>query len=189
MHSARSSAAAGVAAFALLLTMQPVFAQTYDHFAHLGRWPSTPYTVRSERDCADFEQQLAKKADAINEAHEQCLRAEGSTGFSSRGIDTKSTCSKPACQSLHDGRDKFFIHAGEQKKLCRSKLSEYQNEQRKQRENAQRRADSRETARRSEERCEADWKRYRSMCHDRTYPTQHRGSCKEEFERLRIECP
>lgn len=189
MHTARRAAAMGMALLAPLWTMGLASAQTYDQFAHLGRWPSAPYTVRSESDCVAFEQELAKKADAINEAHEQCLKAEGSTGQSVGGIDTRTTCSKPACQGLHEGRDKYFSHAGEQKKLCRDKLSAYQNEQRRQRETARRRVESREMSRRNEERCDADWRSYKSACHDKAAMTATRQSCKEEFERLRIECP
>lgn len=61
-----------------------------------------PQFPTSREECSQFNEEIVELIKTVNEAHEVCLADKGNSNESNGG-----TCSKPACQKLHDTRDEL----------------------------------------------------------------------------------
>ena len=163
----------------------------YDRMAHIGASMITsPLHVTSERECQSLDRDLKKKAEEIYVAHEQCLKVAGEGGFNLQALDSKSKCSKPTCQALHDGRDSFVKHSEKESRACRVRLSDYQKEQRRREDARQRDKVDSTIARSKNNPCVVEINQYKAICTGKEgYETrQQERTCKAELARLRKEC-
>jgi hypothetical protein len=164
----------------------------FDRGAHIGATMITaPFYVTSEQQCIDLDRRLARKMNDISAAHDICLKSHNQkslNGIGTRSLSSKSLCEHPSCQSLHDGRDDFLPHAEEQKKLCRAKLAEFQNEENSRRVREKSQELDRDLRRSKSNSCTGDWRAYKAVCTGEYESSSHASACKSELNHLRRRC-
>lgn len=173
---------------ALIASSSNVFA--YDSTAHIGAtFITSPLFPTSASECRNLKQRLDRKRDEIVVAHDACLKEAGDEKYSTKRWDSKSECTKSACQSLHDGRDSFQEHAQKEMAKCEAQLQKHEAEQAARAEKQRQREQDEEMARANASQCGRDWLSYKQVCTGTHATASDQRTCKRELERLREECP
>lgn len=80
-----------------------------------------PQYPSSREECSQFNEEIGEMIKAVHEEHEACLADKGNTNESSGG-----TCSKAACQKLHDARDELTKARSKGYSECNAAINERQ---------------------------------------------------------------
>lgn len=164
-------------------------ANGYDRTAHIGaNFISAPFSVTSASQCRALSERLESKRVDIVAAHDMCLNQEGSEGYRSFNLDSKSKCEKPACQSLHDGRDSFATHSQRENSKCQSLLSEYESKEKAAADAKRAKKVDEDLARANASPCEKEWQQYEAVCSGNHDTASDQRTCRKELTRLRSDC-
>ncbi|WP_156398244.1 hypothetical protein [Caulobacter sp. Root1455] len=179
------------AAIVVLTTSGATLAQSvyYDRLAWSGATLITsPIMVTSPQQCVELEQRLQRKLANINTAHDLCLQAEGDAGTAVRNLETRSICTKAACQNLHDARDALPDQAAREGRICQERLAQYQAAQQRKTEADRGNRLSNDLARSQYDPCVTRWKQYEAACTGQWDSEQQQRTCTSELRSLRLQC-
>lgn len=104
---------------------------------------NSPLFPTSDEQCSDLQDEFNQEINQINAAHEECLAGAPNDDHRSGG-----TCSKAPCQGLHTALDEARKKAGQEVRICRTRVGEYQAQKRQEEEKMRREAEEADRFRR-----------------------------------------
>lgn len=105
---------------------------------------SSPLQPRRQEDCQALSQQFSEAHTQAALAHNECLAKASDEGYV--GVESTGTCSKRACQHLHNVTDEILERSTEEARVCQDRLSRYQEQERRE-EQARRKQEQERQAR------------------------------------------
>ena len=185
--SLTSSHLAVVAAMVLvwLLATTTASAQSYDRYAYIKSLPVAPVSPTEEWQCGKWQERSDGIISDVVVAHDACLRVESSKNLGDLPEDTKNTCSKPACQKLHDAASSLKAELTKKVLACRAEVQD-----------VKRKAADAEWAKRERRLrdaqsspCIREWLQYEALCTGDFESQAAQKRCKKELDDLRRRCP
>ena len=148
-------------ATALVTAHSVSHAQTsYDKYAYIKSLPTSPISPTELWQCDKWLERSNSVVIDVNVAHSACLREETSKPFGELPPDTKDSCSKPACQKLHDSLSTLRTETSTKGAKCREEV----NEKKKKVEGAERAKQQRRLRDAQTDPCIRDWLQYEALC-------------------------